>query len=72
MRNIYFVPIVLLLSACTHKNAVVKNPYPVSAHNIIDKFKNTPVSRAKLSQGASDYLDTTFKHNLFLVRDTVN
>jgi hypothetical protein len=72
MRNFILITIVFLFGACGHEKSPAKAQAVVSASNIIAKFKNTPLSKRKLLQGASDYLDTTFKHDLFVIKDTVS
>jgi len=45
---------------------------PVPADSIILKYKTTNIRKDKLSKGIYNYVDTTFKAGLFIVRDTIN
>jgi len=77
MRRSGLLVIPLLFTACINKptpitQAAIIPVIPVPAKNIISKFKNTPFRRRKINQGATGYVDTTFKRDVFVVKDSVN
>ena len=75
--NSYVIALLaLFFQSCNHstnsKLSEKQIPVAVSADSIIAKFQNTPFRKAKLMQGASGYVDTTFRSEIFVVTDTIS
>ena len=56
----------------TQKTKKKNIPSPVPADSIILKYKSTKIRKDKLIKGIYNYIDTTFKSGVFLIKDTIN
>lgn len=64
----------ILFEGCnnTQKTIEKKITAPLPSDSIILKYKSTKLRKDKLSKGIYNYVDTTFKTGLFVVKDTIN
>ncbi|MCW3128106.1 MAG: hypothetical protein JWO03_3764 [Bacteroidetes bacterium] len=81
MKKLCPLLLTILLASCSPKApptpASVPAPAivmqnPISADSVMRKFTDTPFKRDRAAQGATAYRDTTFRNDLFLVRDTIS
>ena len=56
----------------TQKTKEKKIASSIPADSIILKYKSTKIRKDKLIKGIYNYIDTTFKSGLFVVKDTIN
>lgn len=64
-----------IFGSCNNKikiKAVLAVVSPVSSDSIIAKYKNTQIRKERFSKGIYNYVDTTFKTGLFVVKDTIS
>lgn len=75
LKSLFLAFLILIFHSCNPSSKSETDLtilIPVSSDSIIAKFKTTKIRKAKLSQGASSYIDTTFNADLFLVKDTIS
>jgi hypothetical protein len=64
-----------IFGSCNNKiktKAILAVVSPVSSDSIIAKYKNTQIRKERFSKGIYNYVDTTYRTDTFIVKDTIS